>query len=196
MVRLYPRESWQHLEQIEEVLEECKCSINSKSVKQRPRAVSDTACCVAELGSKWELTHLAQRLVWQPTCLLLSWLMFSQSVCLHRSHWNFICSVSTWNCDTAETWRYLSCAIAKEEALICVLPLWCNLLKWSYSRSNCLSFYHFKKKKFLCKTKKLNCVSFQGLLFQSDSFPVFLLMYWQKQKQVSFNCLFVNLGNM
>lgn len=173
MVRLYPRESWQHLEQIEEVLEECKCSINSKSVKQRPRAVSDTACCVAELGSKWELTHLAQRLVWQPTCLLLSWLMFSQSVCLHRSHWNFICSVSTWNCDTAETWRYLSCAIAKEEALICVLPLWCNLLKWSYSRSNCLSFYHFKKKSSCVRPKNWIVFLFKVYYFSLIHFLFF-----------------------
>jgi len=40
------------MEQIGEVLEECKCGINGKSVAEKPRAVPNKACCVAELGSK------------------------------------------------------------------------------------------------------------------------------------------------
>lgn len=109
--------SWSSLK---EVLAECKCSINSVSVKQRPWVVQNKACCVVKLKRKWRVhCNLVLMFIWQPSRLFLSWLVFCQSVHLYVDRLNSIYSIASWKCDALDCGRDLWYAIIKDRTQIC-----------------------------------------------------------------------------
>lgn len=84
---------------MEEVLVECKCSINGVSIKQRPRVVPNEARNQPTVWLSWKETegslYFGTDVYLAAHHFFLSWLMFYQSVHLDVDHLNSIYPLST-----------------------------------------------------------------------------------------------------